>query len=105
MILNGMKYQAPFAVIIGHEEELCFGSVLNIYVHGKSLYFEFIPMITEAFHYHFHAYALAMPSNRSTYLIKPSCLLDFHPYGLYRSTVVCSNHGLQYVVTRSNIHS
>ena len=65
------KYQVPFAIMLGHEDELLkFGSVTKILVDGMIVYFEFIPMITEQYCHHFHAYVLAMPQKRNSYLIK-----------------------------------
>ena len=62
----GTKYQVPFALILGHEEEvLKFGSVTNIYVDGTMVYFEFIPLMTEQYYNHFHAYAIALPQNKN----------------------------------------
>ena len=95
----------PLALIVGKEDEdLKFGKVTAIYVDSKSVYFEFIPMITKQYHHHFHAYALTMPTDMTSFLVKHSCLLDFHPHGLYHSVSVSSNSRIQYVVTRSNIY-
>lgn len=105
MKVMGTKYQVPFALVIGQEEELLkFGSVINIFVDSMIVYFEFIPMITEQYHHHFHAYALALPQDKNSYLIKQCHCFDFHPYGLYHSTSISSNSSLQYVVIRSNIY-
>lgn len=106
MKVMGTKYQVPFAIVVGREEELLkFGSVENIFVHNMLVYFEFIPMITEQYHHHFHTYALAMSPANKAYLIKHNHLIDFHPYGLYHSTSISSNSNLQYVVMRSNIYN
>lgn len=100
--MNGIKYQPPCAVIIGHDEdEPRFGNVLDTYVDGMTVYLEFVPLITVQFLYHYHAYALVMPSNRSSFFIEPKNLLDFHSYGLYKSCVINNSH--HYVITRSNI--
>ena len=102
--VNGTKYQMPFAVVIGKDEELTFGNVTSIYVDGKSVLFEFFPMITHQFYHHYHAFALAAPAVRCRYLIKHTDLPDFHPYGLYHSTSVSNDSTLQYVVLKSNVY-
>lgn len=105
--VNGTKYQMPFALIVDkEEEELKFGMVVNIYVDGSaSVFFEFVPVVTIEYCSHFHAYALFIPTASSvSYLINHRHLLDFHPYGLYHSTTVLSEHNIQYTVIRNNVY-
>ena len=94
----------PFAVVIGKDVELMFGNVTNILIEGKSVMFEFFPMITHQFCHHCHAFALAVPAVKCRYLIRHRDLPDFHPYGLYHSTSVIDDSTLQYVVLKSNIY-
>jgi len=80
--INGTKYQVPFAIIIGtDDEDLQFGSVVNVYIHEGSVLFEFIKMITHQFYHHYHAYCLSLPSatNMHNYVIYHNELPDFHP--------------------------
>lgn len=104
--VNGTKYQMPCAIVIGmDEDEPKFGSVENIYIDGASVFFEFVPMITNQFCHHFHAFALASQAASSdTYLINHCLLLDFHPYGLYHSTTILSEYKVRYVIVRNNVY-
>ena len=87
--MNGTKYQIPFAINIGSEEdELKFANVINIFVDRSTVYFEFIPFQTYGFSTHFNAYILEVSANRNHYLIKQDQLHDFNPYGIYHSTNV-----------------
>lgn len=107
MIVSGTKYQIPVALAIDRDDEgVKFGQVVHVYVDGLTVFFEFIPMITQQTLYHYHAIPLAMPpvTNRSTYLIKQSRLLDYHPYGMYHSSIVSNDSSLLYVVPKSNIY-
>lgn len=105
--VNGTKYQKPFAIIIAMEDDdLKFGNVENIYVDGLTVWFEFVPLDTFQFCTHFNAYALTLPRTPSTcnHIIKHSNLPDFHPYGIYRSSTVCSNDAFLYVVLKCNVY-
>ena len=106
--MNGTKYQIPFAINIGYEEdELKFGNVNDIFVDGNIVIFEFVPFDTCEFSTHFNAYVLEVPAIPSQYLIKQDQLFDFNPYGIYRSSNVDSVLGVtskQYVVLRYNIY-
>lgn len=105
MIVNGTKYQTPFALAIGKEDdELKFGEVVSTFVDGLSVIFEFIPMVTHQSDHHYHAIPLAYPPHKSTtYLIKYSQLPHYHPLGLYYSMTTL-NSTLLYVVLKSNIY-
>lgn len=88
MKVNGIKYSTPIALAIEKsliDEEMKFGHVSSIYVDGRSVIFEFIPMITEKFNTHSHSYVLSLPrlSTSCSFFIKQTDLIDYHPYGLY----------------------
>lgn len=95
------------AIAIDKDDEgVKFGQVVHLFVDGLTVFFEFIPMITQQTDHHHHAIPLAMPpvTNRSTYLVKRSHLLDYHPYGLYHSSTVPNESSLLYIVPKSNIY-
>ena len=103
--VNGVKYQSPCGVIIGENDTLLkFGHVMDIFVDKKTVYFEFIPLITKEFNNHIHAYVLAFPSECNRFLINHCDLLDFHCYGIYRSHTLTSNPNVLYIVPRCNIY-
>ena len=69
MCINGTKYQVAFVIIIGtDDEDLQFGSVVNIHVHEGSV---LLKMITHQFYHYYHAYCLSLPSasNMHNYVI------------------------------------
>ena len=105
--MNGTKYQIPFAINIGSEDdELKFANITDIFVDDNTVFFEFIPFNTHGFSNHFNAYILDIPADRSQYLIKQNELLDFNPYGIYRSCSVDGVLGvtsMQYVILKYNI--
>ena len=78
--------------------------MLDIFVDKKTVYFEFIPLITKEFNNHIHAYVLTSPPETDRFLIKQDDLLDFHSFGLYRSHTLSSNPNLLYIVPRCNIY-
>ena len=106
--VNGTKYQIPFAINIGNEEdELKFVDVTNIFVDGSIVYFEFIPFHTYGFSTHFNAYILEVPATRNHCIIKQDQLHDFNPYGIYHSSNVDSVLGftsVKYVILKYNIY-
>ena len=104
MRVSGTRYQIPIALVIGKDEDLLFGRVASIYVDGQDVLFEFLPMVTHEFCYHHHAFALGLSAHSTKYLIRHCDLLDYHPYGLYHSSTVSSEVGIQFVVLRSSVY-
>lgn len=102
MCINGTKYQQPFVLAINYDqEELKFGNVTCIYTIKKSVFFEFVPMVTEHYSHHRHAYALSFPRHSTEKKLINHCNLpDFHPYGLYH----VSSSNLLFTVVRSNVY-
>lgn len=108
MRVFGTKYQPPFAIVIGKDDDdLQFGSVERILVDRGIVWFEFTCLLTHEYLHHYHAYSVKFPrvSLRSMYLIKQMDILDFHPYGLYCSPTVCGDSTLQYVVLRNSVYT
>lgn len=108
MRVFGTKYQTPFAIVIGKDDDILqFGSVENIFVDRGVVLFEFIPLITHEYLHHYHAYAVKLPnvSSRAKYLIMQSEILDYHSYGLYCSPTVSEDTNVQYVVLRSSVYT
>ena len=98
----GTEYRTPFVLLIGHDEydgDPKFGKVYLVYADGLVVLFEFLPMVTEQFHAHTHSYLVSLPpvTDRDTFLIRHTDLLDYHPYGLY---TLSSHH---HIIVRSRM--
>ena len=62
--MNGTKYQIPFAVNIGSEDdELKFANITDLFVDDNTVFFEFILFNTRGFSIHFNAYILDMATS------------------------------------------
>ena len=103
--MNGTKYQIPFAINVRNDEdELKFA---DIFVDDSTVFLNLSHFDTRGFSTHFNTYILEVPANRSQYLIKQDQLIDFNPYGIYRSSSVDGVLGvtaMQYVILKYNVY-
>ena len=104
--VNGTKYQTPCGLIVGKtdQEEPIFGEVRRILVDVKAVYFEF-QLLHAVLCPHYHCFILSHDPSRNSkcFIINQSCILDYHPYGIYYSQTVTGDSTSRIAVIRNII--